>query len=490
MTSLFIEDFRLGLDTRKSILTASPGSLQVLDNCVVNAGGEIVKRKAFVPVVTLPAGQTQGLHGNEAGTTDNPSQLYVFALGSTSPGSNQLLDTLAFTVAPGVPVFEQTLEPFNTGDSNFVFIDAAAYGQNQIFVSGTTANAGLINWWLGEHVSGYFGVAPFVSAQKMYRLNGSVLYFSGVGDPSVINPLDPAGDGPNTVNPGAGFIDMSHVDENGQNLIGMQAYYKEVAIFSRRCCLLFTLDPDLANNTFEQVLHTGAISNDSILQFGTGDVLFLSDSGVRSLRVINISLAAGVTDVGSPIDAIIQQAIITNPTAALQSRAVIEPNTGRYWLAIGNIIYVLSYWPSAKISAWSRFTLPFNVDFMVVAGNTVFVRSGDTIYAYGGLDQNTYDTTVATVQTPFNSGDKATVEKTFISIGAMVQGNWAVSCGTATNNPSFYELVANLTGDTYSQQRIGYSSKGTHISFKLTCADAGPSLLGALNAQYIEGREL
>jgi hypothetical protein len=197
-----------------------------------------------------------------------------------------------------------------------------------------------------------------------------------------------------------------------------------------------------------------------------------------------------VTDVGSPIDAIIQQAIITNPTAALQSRAVIEPNTGRYWLAIGNIIYVLSYWPSAKISAWSRFTLPFNVDFMVVAGNTVFVRSGDTIYAYGGLDQNTYDTTVATVVTPFNSGDKATVEKTFISIGAMVQGNWAVSCGTATNNPSFYELVANLTGDTYSQQRIGYSSKGTHISFKLTCADAGPSLLGALNAQYIEGREL
>jgi hypothetical protein len=489
MTALFVEDFRLGLDVRKSILTASPGSLQVLNNVVVTPGGEIIKRKAFVPVVTLPAGGTQGLHGNEAGSSQYPSQLFVFALGSA--GTETEIGSVNFTNgAPDVPVFEQQLAAPVSGDSDFQFVDAAAYGQNQIFVYGYTAENGPTNWWLGNVVPGYTGSAPFVSAQKMYRLSGSILYFSGVGDPSVIDPLDPAGDGPNTVNPGAGFIDMSHVDENGQNLIGMQAYYKEVAIFSRRCCLLFTLDPDLANNTFEQVIHIGALSNDSILQFGTGDVLFLSDSGVRSLRVINISLAAGVTDVGSPIDALIQAAIIANPNAALNARAVIEPNTGRYWLAIGSTIYVLSYWPSAKINAWSTFTLPFNVDFMAVAGNTVFVRSGDTIYAYGGLDQNTYDTSVATVTTPFMSADTPTVEKKFISVGAMVQGNWAMSCGAATNNPSFYELVGNLVGDTYSDQRWGYSADGTHISFKMTCADAGPSLIGAISAQFVKGREL
>jgi hypothetical protein len=491
MTALFVEDFRLGLDLRKSILTASPGSLQVLDNCVVTPGGEIVKRKAFVPVATMPSGVTHGLHGNEAGPATNPSQLYVFAMSGT-PGANTDIATITFTNgAPSIPVFEQSLALPVGGDSGFNFADAAAYGQNQLFVAGTTTLSGLQNWWLGEVVGGYQGIAPFVSAQKMYRLSGSVLYFSGVGDPSVIDPLDPAGDGPNTVNPGAGFIDMSHVDENGQNLIGMQAYYKEVAIFSRRCCLLFSLDPDLANNTFEQVIHIGALSNDTILQFGTGDVLFLSDSGVRSLRVINISLAAGVTDVGSPIDSLIQAAIIANPViASNNSRAIIEPNTGRYWLAIGSTIYVLSYWPSAKINAWSTFTLPFNVDFMAVAGNTVFIRSGEIIYAYGGLDQNTYDNSVATVVTPFMAGDTPTVEKTFFSISAMLQGNWAVSCGCETGNTTFYDLAANLSGDTYSQQRIGYSAKGTHISFKLTSSDAGPSLVGALSAQYREGREL
>jgi hypothetical protein len=487
MTELFVEDFRLGLDTRKSILTAQPGSLQVLDNCVVTPGGEIVKRKAFVPVCTLPAGQTKGLHANEAGTNANPSQLFVFALGTA--GTQTQLATLGFTEAPTVPVYEQQLATPSGGGAGFAFLDAAAYGQNQIFVVGSTTAAGTVNWWIGNIVPEYVGVAPLVSAQKMYRLNGSILYFSGVGDPSATNPLDPAGDGPNTVNPGAGFIDMSHVDEDGQNLIGMQPYYKEVAIFSRRCCLLFTLDPDLANNTFEQVLRYGALSNDSILQFGTGDVLFLSDSGVRSLRVLNISLAAGVTDVGSPIDSLIQAAILANPSGALASKAVLEPNTGRYWLAIGNTIYVLSYWPSAKINAWSTFTLPFNVDFIVAAGNSIFVRSGDTIYAYGGLDQNTYDDSVATVVTPFLPADSPTVEKALESVSAMVQGDWSLSIGMNTSNPSFYDLVANLTGDTYSQQVYGAAGSGTHIGFKLTSSYVGPALLGALAAKFKKGRE-
>lgn len=48
MNSLFIKDFRYGLDTRKSELTQRPGTLEELTNGFINQGGEIQNRKAFV----------------------------------------------------------------------------------------------------------------------------------------------------------------------------------------------------------------------------------------------------------------------------------------------------------------------------------------------------------------------------------------------------------------------------------------------------------
>ena len=498
MSSLVIEDFRLGLDVRKSILSAQPGSLQVLDNCVITQGGEIQKCMAFVPVVDLPAG-TVGFLGSTSGSTRSPllnytQQLFVFKAGTA--GAIDLITNLALTSPDGniVPVSAVELDVPSGQYLNSVF-SVVEYGAGQTYAFGFTTPApndstGAVaqNWWKGARVDNV-GAAPLVSGQKVYRLSGSVLYFSGVGDPSVTNPLDPAGDGPNVVNPGAGFIDMARVDSDCCYLIGMEAYYKQVAIFARTTTLLWNLDPDPTLNALQQVLRTGAVSNESILQFGTGDVLFLSDSGVRSLRVQNYSLAAGVTDVGSPIDPIIQQALYDLPSAAENATAIVEPGTGRYWLAIGNTIYILSYWPSAKINAWSTITLPFEVTSLQVSGNRVFLRSGDTIYLYGGLDGKTYDTRPATVRTPFMSADTPTVQKKAISISALVEGNWAVSVGMATDQPDFYELTANLSTDTYAMQVLPFAGKSTHISFTLTCTDAAPSRLGSLAIRFEKADE-
>lgn len=66
MSYLVIENFKLGLDTRKSWLSAPAGSLVKLENCHITSGGEIQKRKAFVPFPDLPAG-TYGLQAVSGG---------------------------------------------------------------------------------------------------------------------------------------------------------------------------------------------------------------------------------------------------------------------------------------------------------------------------------------------------------------------------------------------------------------------------------------
>jgi len=54
MASKKFDTFPYGLDTRRSVLTSQPGTLAVLNNCHVNQGAEIEKKKAFVPLALLP----------------------------------------------------------------------------------------------------------------------------------------------------------------------------------------------------------------------------------------------------------------------------------------------------------------------------------------------------------------------------------------------------------------------------------------------------
>jgi hypothetical protein len=76
MSYYLIEDFRHGLDLRKSVFTSPPGSLRRVINANITAGGEIEKAKAWSVFATLPEGVTHGLHSVR-------DQLYVFGSGET-----------------------------------------------------------------------------------------------------------------------------------------------------------------------------------------------------------------------------------------------------------------------------------------------------------------------------------------------------------------------------------------------------------------------
>jgi len=80
MESLFIKDFRRGLDTRRSELTQQPGTLEVLTNGFVNQGGEIENRKAFVRTAQI---------ANSYGLQTTSSGLLTFG-SATAPGGYPL----------------------------------------------------------------------------------------------------------------------------------------------------------------------------------------------------------------------------------------------------------------------------------------------------------------------------------------------------------------------------------------------------------------
>src|SRR5262245_51599307 len=78
-----VVDFKEGLDVRKTPLTAPGGSLRILENAVLNQGGEIEKRFSFVYMTNI------GIP-NPAYMVGHGGALHIFAFSAISslpPGS-------------------------------------------------------------------------------------------------------------------------------------------------------------------------------------------------------------------------------------------------------------------------------------------------------------------------------------------------------------------------------------------------------------------
>jgi|21_taG_2_1085346.scaffolds.fasta_scaffold01059_6 hypothetical protein len=78
MAYVLIEDFKGGIDKRRTVVTSVPGTCVELTNAHITRGGEIEKRRAFKEWASLPS----GTHGLAAGG----GRVFVFGSGSTGLG--------------------------------------------------------------------------------------------------------------------------------------------------------------------------------------------------------------------------------------------------------------------------------------------------------------------------------------------------------------------------------------------------------------------
>lgn len=465
MTKVFsVTDFKQGLDVRKTPLTAPGGSLRILENAVLNQGGEIEKRLAFVNLGAIPGDYTF-MFGQGA-------NLHFFGIGASSSIP---------AIAP-VPIQGHSLAG---APEAVTLIDVEAF-DDKFQVSGVGTSGATYVWWDGALLHDAAGAQARGTYSrtwktKMYRIDGKYLRFSGVDDPSVQDPAS-------TTNPGAGFSNIALNDPDGENLMAMEVYYGEIAIFARLMTQMWSLDPDPTKDAIQQLIRIGTVAPHSVVQFGTGDIMFLSDSGVRSLHAMTINLSAGVTDVGSAIDLLLMPIMRDDPTGAANARAIVQPIQGRYWLHLSGKIYVLSYFPAGNITAWSVFDPGFAIREMSVVQQRVFLLDeSNNLYAYGGADLATYDSCKVTVRTPHMNADAPTENKRIQSVDLMCQGLWSVSVGMLPNNTDAFELVANVQDNTYGLMSIPFAGYGTHFAAHLEHQAPGPATLSALHFNIIEG---
>ena len=287
----------------------------------------------------------------------------------------------------------------------------------------------------------------------MYALSDLLLHFSAVDDPTEWN------DG----SLGAGFINLANNAKGSEDLKAIANYFDNIAVLAEQAVQIWFADADEDLNQQIQVLNnTGTIAPDSVVEFGDNDVFYLSLSGVRSLRSRDSSNAAFVGDIGNPIDQLIVPAIQDDRALAEVSKAILEPRDGRYMLAIGDTVYVFSYFPSPRLVP-GRLTSQFVVDRWAYDGRQVLCRSGNKIYSLGGENGNIYDSTSVTVQMPFLDASSPAI-KDLQSVDVTCENVWDVSLATDPQDIKSYEDVVTVYRTTYGLGRASITGYSTHVA--------------------------
>jgi hypothetical protein len=307
---------------------------------------------------------------------------------------------------------------------------------------------------------------------KMYTTAGPLTHFSGIDEPLELN--NPTKE--------AGFINLSTNAEGSERLTAIANYQQNLAIFSERTVQIWYVDVLKSANQQLQVLNnTGAISPLSVQEIGDSDVFYLSESGLRSLRARDSSNAAFTTDIGNPIDTLILEEINKDRLRARESRAVLEPRDGRYMLAMGSRIYVFSFFPASKVSAWSIYEPGFSVQSWAIVGRRLYCRGDDgKLYLLGGQDGVTYDDAEVVAYLPYVAAGKPATSKGFTGLDMACEGLWLVQIAADPNNLEALQSVATVEETTFAKGHASFQVRTTHLAVKLTSKNDGYAKIGAM----------
>lgn len=332
------------------------------------------------------------------------------------------------------------------------------------------------------------GITALTFKKKMYVTASSLLYFSGINNPTVWAQVPNIEDASQI---GAGFVNFANQDSGSETLTGTGVYQGNIGVFAENVAQIEFVDVDEEANThLHTVRGTGTNAHRSVVQFGNNDLFYLDEAlGIRSLRARDSSNAPSADDVGTPIDddVLAHLASVTEEQAADAWGLIADG--GRYWLAIKNRIYVFSFFKNSKVSGWSLYEPQFSITALAKVSQNIFARDdASAIYLYGGDSGTTYPDALETpleIEFPFMDVDKAAHHKTLEGFDFAAINTFDCNILINPNDETVMSELFTLNGITYPDNRVGgLSLRSSHFALKLVCDKAGLAELHSMAIHY------
>jgi hypothetical protein len=269
--------------------------------------------------------------------------------------------------------------------------------------------------------------------QKIYAANGADVNYCATGD---ARDWSSSGD--------AGFLPAGLQAPGSDQVTGLGQYQNNLAVTFSDSIQVWAVSSDPAQNDLTGTIENIGTIHHLSMHALAGDLFLLSQSGFRSISLLQITENLQDADVGNPIDKLVVAAIASFELP----RSIYFPKLGQWWCINGTKAYVYSFSKTAKLSAWSEYEFPFSIDDATVLNQELYLRSGDNVYkvssevfADAGNSIPLVDVTMF-----YQDGGKPGVLKQFTGIRAICTGRPTVSFLFAAENQALesdpYELDA------------------------------------------------
>lgn len=332
------------------------------------------------------------------------------------------------------------------------------------------------------------GRYAFVGKKRVWTVHNTLARYCKLNDATNWTDSDASS--------GAGFINLSSDTAGNEELTAVADYNSYAAFFSLSQIRVYQIAADMQQTQFVQTLpNTGTQSPRSVVSYGNNDVFYLDFTGIRSIRARDASKAAYTFDIGTAVDPLVQEWMqsLTHEKIA-RAVGIIEPNDGRYMLAIGSRIFVFSNFPGAKIAAWSYLEPGFEVsDFCRARFNELYARSGDVIYLYGGNENIGTGTSDQypepgeleySIETPFMAASDPGSMKNVRGFDVACDGEWQVNLLVDPLDESKSVNIGKVTGYTYSDANITVPGRGSRFAVNMTSTKGGLASVSDLTIYF------
>ena len=489
-----------GINTQDAPLSQEPTFAEVADNCIIDKSGRIASRKGY----------TQ-LNGNDLlGTSLGVEALQEFtAIDGTKAvisAGNNLLFTGTTTMVDATPVgltvtannwkmveFNDHMYMFQTGHAPCVYSDdtnAITTIANDPAVVGTPPQ--------GNECIAAFGRLWVTDVAA----NKSIIYWS-----DLLNGAGWSGGS-------SGSIDLTRVWPTGYDVVvALAAHNGFLVIFGRNSIIVYSgADSPSTMELADTVSNIGCVSRDVVVSTGK-DLIFLDDSGLRSLSRTIQEKSAPIGDVSKNVNNDVKRSTSAETGNIKMHYSPVEAFVLLNYPTLGLVYCFDTRFPlqdgSSRVTTWTSIA---PLAFTNTDNEELYLGNADGIAQYATYTDNagSYELSYFSHPLGFGSTDKLKFLKkinltTFDGAEAIVRLNWAYDYSGAYTKTAFTLPARNVgqwnisefnTASEYSsslslvnRQKINTSGSGTVVAVGVETTVNGKFIaMQALNIHALLGR--
>jgi len=489
-----------GINTQDAPLAQEPSFAAVADNCVIDKEGRVAARKGYINLTTNDVlGTSKGIESMQEFVANNgDTTLYSAGNNKLFTGTTTLVDVtpVSYTITANnwkMVTFNDHMYFFQAGHQPLTYEAGDAVIEP-----------------IDDHAHSH-GTAP--EGNECLAAFGRLWVADIVDDKSTIYWSDLL-DGTNWSTGSSGSIDITTVWPTGYDTItALAAHNGFLVIFGRNSIVIYEGADSPANMTLaDTISNVGCVSRDAVVSTGK-DLIFLDDSGVRSLARTIQEKSAPIGDISKNVNNDVKS-LLKAETGNISMHY--SPQEAFVLLNFTNLGVVYCFdtrFPlqdgSYRSTTWSHINpLCFNTN----SDEDLYIGNSEGIAKYTGFNDGTSNYLLSYFSHPLSFGDTSNLKflkkinlTTFDGAEATVVLNWAYDYSGAYKKQAYtlpksnvgqYNISEFNTEAEYSssialitRKKINTSGQGTVVAVGVeTTVDGKTIALQEINIQALMGR--